>query len=287
MKWSKRLFATAAAAVLVFSAAGCGGESGSGNNADVEALVAKAQETMSNVNSMKSVMKMDMGMAMDEESLEITTEATILATMEPMKMQMDISAKLGDEVVQEMQMFAAEDDDQVITYMNVGDAWYAMPVDTGELDQYNAEENMNLYLENITSMSAEGEEEINGTKATKVVGVIAGDAMEEAIESSGALNSMASLGISEEEVEAMYADLGDLPIILWIDADGYVVKYEMDMSEMMQTIMDKAMSIVAEEGDEDASVQITKMMVSMVCSDFDAVGDIEIPAEALEAEVLQ
>lgn len=287
MKWSKRLFATAAAAVLVFSAAGCGGESGSGNNADVEALVAKAQETMSNVNSMKSVMTMDMGMAMDEESLEITTEATILATMEPMKMQMDISAKLGDEVVQEMQMFAAEDDDQVITYMNVGDAWYAMPVDTGELDQYNAEENMNLYLENITSMSAEGEEEINGAKATKVVGVIAGDAMEEAIESSGALNSMASLGISEEEVEAMYADLGDLPIILWIDADGYVVKYEMDMSEMMQTIMDKAMSIVAEEGDEDASVQITKMMVSMVCSDFDAVGDIEIPAEALEAEVLQ
>ncbi len=284
MKWSKRLFATAAAAVLVFSAAGCGG---SANDTDVEALVAKAQETMSNVNSMKSVMTMDMGMAMDEESLEITTEATILATIEPMKMQMDISAKLGDEVVQEMQMFAAEDDDQVITYMNVGGAWYAMPVDTGELDQYNAEENMSLYLENITSMSAEGEEEINGTKATKVVGVIAGDAMEEAIESSGALNSMASLGISEEEVEAMYADLGDLPIILWIDADGYVVKYEMDMSEMMQTIMDKAMSIVAEEGDEDASVQITKMMVSMVCSDFDAVGDIEIPAEALEAEVLQ
>lgn len=286
MKWSKRIFATAAAAMLAFSAVGCGG-SGSSNDADVAALITKAQETMGKINSMKSVMTMDMGITAGEESMEITTEATILAMEEPMKMQMDISAKMGDEVVQDMQMFAAEAEDQVTSYMNIGGTWYAVPMDISELDQYNAEENMDLYLENITSFSAAGEEEINGTKATKITGVIAGEAMEEAVESSGALNSIASMGVSEEEVEAMYADLGDLPISLWIDADGYVVKYEMDMSAMMQTIMDKAMGAVAEDAGEDVSVQITKMMVTMVCSDFDAVGDIEIPAEALEAQVLQ
>lgn len=180
-------------------------------------------------------------------------------------------------------MFAAETEDAFMSYMNLDGTWYAVPMDMDELDQYNAEENMDLFLENITSFSAAGEEDINGTKATKITGVITGDAMQEAIESSGAMNSVESLGVSEEEVEAMYADLGDLPISLWIDADGYVLKYEMDMTAMMQSVVEKAM---AEEGG-DAVVQLTKMMITMVCSDFNAVPDIEIPAEALEAQIVE
>ncbi len=289
MKWKKRILATAAAMVLAFSAAGCGG-SGGNDQADAEALITKAQATMETVNSMKSVMTMDMGMSAGEESMETTTEATIVTIEEPLKMQMDISASMGEETVQDMQMFVAEADGQLVSYMNVSGQWYAVPMDASELEQYNAEENMDLYLGNITSFSAVGEEDINGTKATKITGVITGDAMEEAIESSGALDSVSGMGISEEEVEAMYADLGDLPISLWIDAEGYVVKYEMDMSAMMQTIMDKAMAAVAEQAGgnaEDVSIDISKMLITMVYSDFNAVEDIEIPAEALEAQVLQ
>ena len=293
MKWNKRLLATAAALVLAVSAAGCGGGGSTGGNdqaGDVEALITKAQETMAGVNSMKSEMTMEMGMSAGEESMDMTTAATVVTMEEPLKMQMDISATMGEETVQDMQMFVTEADGQIMSYMNVSGQWYAVPMDASELDQYNAEENMDLYLENISSFSAAGEEDINGTKATKITGVIAGDAMQEAVESSGALDSVSSMGISAEEVEAMYADLGDLPISLWIDAEGYVVKYEMDMSAMMQTIMDKAMAAVAEQAGgnaEDVSVQISKMLVTMVCSDFNAVEDIEIPAEALEAQVLQ
>ena len=50
--------------------------------------------------------------------------------------------------------------------------------------------------------------------------------------------------MTEEQMQEMYADMGDLPIVLWIDAEGYVLKYEMDMTEMMQKIMDTAMGAV-------------------------------------------
>lgn len=292
MKWNKRLLATAAALVLALSAAGCGGGSTGGGEqaADAESLVKKAQETMAGVNSMKSDMTMEMAMSAGEESMEMTTQASVVTMEEPLKMQMDISATMGEETVQDLQMFVSEADGQIMSYMNVSGQWYAVPTDAAELEQYNAEEEMSLYLDNISSFSVAGEEDVNGAKATKITGVIAGDAMKEAVESSGALDSISGMGVSAEEVEAMYDELGDLPVSLWIDADGYVVKYELDMSVMMQTIMDKAMAAVAEqagENAEDVTIEISKMLITMVCSDFNAVEDIEIPAEALEAQVLQ
>ena len=46
------------------------------------------------------------------------------------------------------------------------------------------------------------------------------------------------MGLSTEDMEALYSS--DLPLTMWIDADGYVVKYEMDMTAMMQAVMDQA-----------------------------------------------
>lgn len=292
MKWNKRLLATAAALVLALSAAGCGGGGSTGGDqaADAESLIKQAQETMAGVNSMKSDMTVEMAMSAGEESMEMTTKATVLTMEEPLKMQMDISATMGEETVQDLQMFVSEADGQLMSYMNVSGQWYAVPTDAAELEQYNAEEDMSLYLDNISSFSVAGEEDVNGAKATKITGVIAGDAMKEAVESSGALDSISSMGVSEEEVQAMYDELGDLPVSLWIDAEGHVVKYELDMSVMMQTIMDKAMAAAVEQAGEnaaDVTIEISKMLITMDCSDFNAVEDIEIPAEALEAQVLQ
>ena len=91
--------------------------------------------------------------------------------------------------------------------------------------------------------------------------------------------------LTEEQLQAMYADMGDLPIAMWIDAEGYVLKYEMDLTELMQKIMDAAMGAVGQT-EADVSVSIKKTMISMVCSDFNAVGEITIPAEAKSAKVL-
>ncbi|MBR6543583.1 MAG: hypothetical protein IKT73_10330, partial [Anaerotignum sp.] len=96
----------------------------------------------------------------------------------------------------------------------------------------------------------------------------------------GVTASAASMGLTVEMLEDLYDEMKDLTVSLWIDAEGYVLKYEMDMTEMMQKIMDESMKALG-AAESDLKMDIEKTSVTMVCSDFNAVGEIEIPAEAL------
>lgn len=281
MKWNKKFLAVAAAMAMAFTAVGCGGNAGSSDSTDVEALLTKAQETMDSVESMAMDMDMAIGMAMGEESIDMVTSAKILAVSEPLKMKMDMSVDMGEMGSQSMQMYAEEKDGQFLTYTNADGAWYAQSVTADSLAQYNAEGNMDLYLKNISNFSKTGEEDINGVTASKIEGVLTGDAMKEAIEESGVLSSVENMGLSAEDIEAIYSS--DLPLAMWIDADGYVVKYEMDMTAMMQTVMDQAMANAGEAAG-DVKIEISKTTISMTCKDFNAV-EVEIPAEAANATV--
>lgn len=274
MKWKKML---AAAAAMTLFVSGCGDM----DTAEIEALLSQAKTTMATVESMAAEMTMEMDMGMNGETMETTTVASIRSQQNPLRMAMDMSMVMSDGTeIDQMQMYALEEDGHLKTYMSMADLWYAETVEIGELSQYNAEENMDLYLDNITEITAGKQEEIDGTKTTKINGVITGDAMEEAIAGSGLTASAKSLGISEEMMTAMYEELDDLPISLWIDAEGYVRKYELDMTEMMQKLMDESMKAMG-ASEEELLVKIEKTVISMVCSDFNAIEEIEIPAEAL------
>ena len=139
---------------------------------------------------------------------------------------------------------------------------------------------MDLYLDNITDVTSGGQEEINGAKATKITGVITGDAMEDAIAGSGLTASAQSMGISEEMMADLYEVLGDLPVGLWIDAEGYVLKFELDMTEMMQKVMNESMKAMG-ASEEDLLVEIEKTAITMVCGDFNEVEEIVIPEAAM------
>ena len=276
MKWKKML---AAAAAMTLFVSGCGGSTM--DTAEIEALLSQAKTTMATVESMAAEMTMEMDMDMNGEPMETTTVASIRSQQNPLRMAMDMSMVMSDGTeIDQMQMYALEEDGHLKTYMSTADLWYAETMEMGELSQYNAEENLDLYLDNITETTAGREEKIDGTKTTKISGVITGDAMEEAIDGSGLTASAQSLGISEEMMAAMYEELDDLPISLWIDGEGYVRKYEMDMTEMMQKIMAESMKAMG-ASEEDLPVKIEKTVISMVCSEFNAIEEIEIPEEAL------
>ena len=270
MKIRKMFAAVMAAAVLL---TGCGGV----DTAEVEALLSQAQETMATVDSMAAEMTMEMDMGMNGEIMETTTVANIRSQQNPMKMAMEMSMVMHDGTkVDQMEMYAAEEDGHLHTYMHMADAWYAETLELGELNQYNAEENTALYLDNITDVKSAEKEEVNGTETTKISGVIKGDAMEKALADSGMTASAESMGITAEMLEEIYAELADLPVSLWIDAEGYVLKYELDMTEMMQKVMDASVEAL---GAAATGMDIEKTMITMVCSDFNAV-EVEIPVEA-------
>ena len=276
MKCRKILAAAAMMAVLV---SGCGGNQG--DTAEAEALLSQSRETMASVESMAAEMTMEMDMSMGGEVIESTTVAHIISQQEPLKMKMDMSMLMSDGTeVEQMQMYAVEEDGHLHTYMSTADIWYAETLEMGDLSQYNADQNMDLYLDNITSFKSEGEAEINGIKTTKISGVITGDAMEEAIAGSGLTASAESMGLTEEMMEDIYSELTDLPISLWIDAEGYVLKYELDMTEMMQKIMNESMKAMG-MAETDIAVDIEKTSITMICSDFNNVEEIIIPEAAM------
>ena len=276
MKLKKLLAAAAAVTVFV---TGCGG-SGM-DTAEIETLLEKAQNTMASVESMAAEMTMEMDMGMNGEVIETTTLANIRTQQEPLKMSMEMSMVMSDGTkIDQMQMYAVEEGGHLHTYMSMADMWYAETMELDAMNQYNAEENMDLYLNNLTDFKSHGQEKINDTDATKISGVIKGDAMEKAFADSGMTASAESMGITVEMLEEIYDELADLPISLWIDAEGYVLKYEMDMTEMMQKVMDESMKAMG-AAETELAMDIEKTVISMVCSNFNAVEEIVIPEAAL------
>ena len=71
-----------------------------------------------------------------------------------------------------MQMYAEEEDGKLRTYVLAADTWYSQTMELGSLAQYNAEENVTLYLSNLADFSATATEKINDTEATKIEGTL-------------------------------------------------------------------------------------------------------------------
>lgn len=269
----KKIFALAMALAMVATAAGCGAKQSS----DVEALLQKANDTMVQVTSMSAQMEVQLDMAYEEETLESVVKSDMDLKLNPFKTNMTISTTINGQTMEPYEMYAVENGDTVDAYMQVDGEWIHQPMTVADISQYNAGQNMELYLKNINAFTATGTEEINGTKTTVIEGLLTGDAMEEALKNSGIESATAGMGISADDLVSLMDSVEGMPVKMWISDDGYVMQYELDMTAMMQGIMD-VMS-----GGEENPVTISKTLVHMTCSNFDAVPDFEVPAEALAA----
>ena len=278
MKFGKRTAAFALSAALALSLAACGSgtEKSTGD-------IATALEKINAVKSLEATMVMEMDMSLMGQSMETETAMNMVCFNDPMKLKADMTMDMGELGSFTMNMYAAMDGDNYTVYMNDGSAWTSETVDMSYLQQYDAQESMNLYLESGDDYTLEGTEEINGSTANKFTGVIRGDALEEVLASSGATSSLES-SVGDLDLSELYSDLGDMPITVWVDQEsGYPVRYAMDMTELMQGIMEKSMAAAGGEGDISGTLTVDKVSLIMDCFNFDNATDFEIPAEALGA----
>lgn len=278
MKFGKRTAALALGAALTLSLAACGSgtEKSTGD-------IATALEKINTVKSLEATMVMEMDMSLMGQSMETETVMNMTCFNDPMKLKADMTMDMGELGSFTMNMYAAMDGDNYTVYMNDGSAWSSETVDMSYLQQYDAQESMNLYLESADDYTQDGTEEINGSTANKFTGVIRGDALEEVLAASGATSSLES-SVGDLDLSELYSDLGDLPITVWVDQEsGYPVRYAMDMTELMQGIMEKSMAAAGGEEDISGMITMDKMSLVMDCFNFDNATDFEIPAEALGA----
>ena len=276
----KKVLAIGLAAVMTVGFAACSG------GGTAEDIMKTAQEKLADIKSMSYDMDMTMTMTMQGQSMESSTKGTAVYNSDPMAMKMDMTVEAAGQSVA-MQMYAAQEGDNYVMYMTQdgGATWMKQTLsDAAQLEQYNAQASMDLYLKRIDSFKEAGTEKINGSDAVKYEGVIANDSMNEVMAASGAAEMLTQIGISESDAAAMYQDLGDLPVSIWIDKESSIpVKYEMDMTTMMQTLMGKVLESMGASADE-AGLTVDKVFMTMTLSDFNNVENIEIPEAAKNAQ---
>ena len=280
MKFRKRIAALAVAAVCVLPMAGCS-SSGTSNTAmdtDVEALLQKAETTMAEVNSMSANMQMDLEIADSESTYKMNITSDMQMQVEPIIAKADIAISINDSPAQTYTSYVVQEGDAVDTYADLMGEWYYQSMDLSAAGQYDATQNMELYLNNLTSFSATGTEKINDVDTTVIAGELTGESMAEALKSSGVEEMSAGMGLSADDLVTLIDNVEGLPVKLWISEDGYVMGYELDMTNMMASIMNNMAA------GEETDMKINQTVIRMTCKDFNNITPIEVPAEALAAK---
>lgn len=284
MKKTARIIALILLAAMLLCLTGCG---------SFETKMAKAVKKMSALQSvhMDMDMHMDFSMTMLGESLDLDAnmESGIDMQTEPLRARMEMGMEvLGANV--DMLMYMEQNGEEYTTYVSAdgGASWESESITAEEAKSQTGDvsENLKIFIDCAKSFQEAGTETVNGSAATRYDGQITGDSLESALELSGA-KEMLGEGLGTELSADAFTGLESIPCSLWIDnKSGMVVRYDMDMGAVMQSLMKDMMDqVLASQGLEGLVVEMEfrEVTVSVILSQFDAVGEIFIPDSAKAA----
>ena len=272
-------------------------------------------KTASNMNSLKSVsadlalnLGMDMTMMDETSPFEIAVSGPFDFDLANGKGKADLTLDLMGENVDLLLYYERLEDKFVIyTSADNGETWSKNETALSDQQEKDSSDLKSLAMIKKLSNSFEetGTETVRGKEAVIYSGNIlwedlVGDVdLSSAAEAAGSASGM-SLDFSDLDLAA----LGSIPVTVGYDKENdLIVKGSADLTETVQNLIPMVMkvvmkSIAAESGMEDSaemedfdlsdlgfSLDIQTLNVSAELYNFDAVGEITIPPEALAAEV--
>ena len=272
-------------------------------------------KTASNMNSLKSVsadlalnLGMDMTMMDETSPFEIAVSGPFDFDLANGKGKADLTLDLMGENVDLLLYYERLEDKFVIyTSADNGETWSKNETTLSDQQEKDSSDLKSLAMIKKLSKSFEetGTETVRGKEAVIYSGNIlwedlAGDLdLSTAAEAAGSASGM-PLDFSDLDLAA----LGSIPVTVGYDKENdLIVKGSADLTETVQNLIPMVMkvvmkSIAAESGMEDSaemedfdlsdlgfSLDIRTLNVSAELYNFDAVGEIIIPSEALAAEV--
>ena len=272
-------------------------------------------KTASNMSSLKSVsadlalnLGMDMTMMDETSPFEIAVSGPFDFDLANGKGKSDLTLDLMGENVDLLLYYERLEDKFVIyTSADNGETWSKNETALSDQQEKDSSDLKALAMIKKLSNSFEetGTETVRGKEAVIYSGNIlwedlAGDVdLSSAAEAAGSASGM-PLDFSDLDLTA----LGSIPVTIGYDKENdLIVKGSADLTETVQNLIPMVMkvvmkSIAAESGMEDSaemedfdlsdlgfSLDIQTLNVSAELYNFDAVGEITIPPEALAAEV--
>lgn len=281
-KGKQRFLLLLPAMLLAFLLTGCTRETAA-------EAIGKAQESLQSIESMRYTLTMDTKMSAEGQTVQMKTLAGVDYIREPQQMKMEIASKINGVGGINMISYMTETDGVYTLYsgLDMGEQTYwqkSEPENTDSFTQYNAESNLELYLSCAEPFEAAGEGTLsNGMETIRYNGILSGEQLEKVIVNAGISSQMESMGFDASLTQAMFRELGDLPISIWIEKDTYMpVQYEMDMTAVMQGMISGMMKSLNNGTSPDITVD--RVYICMTVQSVNDVDQIEIPEEALAAE---
>lgn len=281
MKKTKRWLAIALCALLLLPMMqGC-------KQKTPEDIFNDALANMGKMESMHMNMSMQLEMSVMGQKMNMKIGAEADAITNPVKGKMDMKMEAGG-MSMEMPMYYEQQGDAFMTYIGMDDGsgvvWYRQQAK-------NAPVNNNLLSASAMAGFEYIEEEREDENTLRYRGMMGAQQLKSLLETSmsGGLDSLT--GGDAELLDAVLEEIGKTEMIVTVDKQsGYIVRQELDMGPMMSAIMKKALESSGEEAldlDMSSLIEIGEMPVVIEYSRFNEISSIEIPAEALEGELLE
>ena len=282
----KRGAAAVLALVLALGLTACGGKDG--GDGDAASAMLSARESMQKVSSMSYIYSMEMSMKADGETVEMTVDGTADMTMDPVAAKMTMNMNMLGMSLTGIELYMVKEGSQTVTYTGMdlfGQGEKTWTKTTGgngstgvSMEQYNAKDSFDLYLKNGANFKAMGTETVQGAPATRYEGVIAKDMLKDTLEKSGSMEQLDSM--VDANIDDVLKKVGDISVTMWLDNEtGLPVKYVIDMTNFLVSMMELA----AENAGESADVSADKFVVSMEVTKYNGVGEIKVPQDILDS----
>lgn len=282
----KRGAAAVLALVLALGLTACGGKDG--GDGDAASAMLSARESMQKVSSMSYIYSMEMSMKADGETVEMTVDGTADMTMDPVAAKMTMNMNMLGMSLTGIELYMVQEGSQTVTYTGMdlfgggSKTWTKTTGGDGStgvsMEQYNAKDSFDLYLKNGANFKAMGTETVQGTPATRYEGVIAKDMLKDTLEKSGSMEQLDSM--VDANIDDVLKKVGDISVTMWLDNEtGLPVKYVIDMTNFLVSMMELA----AENAGESADVSADKFVVSMEVTKYNGVGEIKVPQDILDS----
>ena len=245
--------------------------------------LAAAQENVRKAASMDARLVMELDMDVAGETLETVTAMDVSVFNEPSRMKMDMSMEMGLLGSLTATLYAEETGEDTYTlYTYDGQQWRRETAAASQLEEYDFSGDMDYYISSSPDLTQEGVEDLDGAAAYKYTGTITGDAMRGVMLQSGALDSLtASMSVDEEQIAGLLDGLESIVVTLWIDKETLCpVRMEMDMTAAVNGLMDRLLEEMGGQSTAGTAV-ISRMSMTLTCSNFNNATDFTIPQEAL------
>lgn len=278
----------AAAMLLVVGLLSCG-------QVTPEELWSQSQEAIAQVESVRMDLNLDMAFTVEEETTAMTMQMREVCTQDPLAAQVELTMDMGalGEVITEM--YLVKEGETYASYLKLSGGlleededtqWVRTTVDAAELEQYNAVDNAQLYLEAMSSFQAAGSQAIGQYDTIRYDGRITGEDISKVLGAMGDnFSDMSGSFVDTDTMAAMFQGLGGIPMSIWLDKETALpVRYEMDLADLVEEVMNELIQTLSGLTAESIPFQVDKAKVLVECRDYNAIAPITVPDAAKGAE---